>query len=89
MITTRTNRATPINRVCATGRESFGLIAVSAAKAATITAMISHVSQVTTLRKAYVAPDLRGQPFLSYCGAGVTARSGCSLKFTIFDSAHK
>ena len=42
----RTTRATPISRVWATGRESFGWSPVSAANAATSTATISHVSQV-------------------------------------------
>ena len=54
--TTRTNRATPMSRVWATGREPFGVMPVSAAKVATSSAMINHASQLTPLSLARTLP---------------------------------
>ena len=63
-ITTRTNRATPMSLVRATGREPFGLMPVSAAKVVTSSTTSNHVSQVTmtNLPDEHVDQECRDEP---------------------------
>jgi len=68
-----------MSRVWATGREPFGLMPVSAAKAVTSSTMISHVSQVTLLLLPHALAFALTPPFAVNRSASQKPRGGVAL----------